>query len=545
MMFHSVRGHAYANGALMTIAAIAICAGIFFRVHHLDHKVFWGDEIIGEYRMFGYTEADIVRAAPGMRSARDVQAYLHAASPANPEAGSLRATIRSLATEDPQHPPFYYLLARLWSAVAGDGPAALRTLPMIFGILSIGGMAWLARELFGDAAIAAIAAAIYAVSPFAVLYSQEAREYSLWALEALVLSATLLRAARTGSHWLWICYGAGACLSLYTYPLTLLVMLAHALAVLACPPLRRREVIVPFVLAGAGAALTFLPWVLQTPMARMNGMHALLSQRMTAPAIALEFMRDVRSSMLDAGVFQRPLAHLALKAGGAAVLAAFAFSLVRLAVTSVRDTPTGFLLALFLVPALPFMVLHGGALLHQIRYFVPCYLVLPPALAAWIHAAIANRRRAAASACVAAAAFALILLCGVFSCMVSAQADTWYNKAYETAQPVAAVINRSERPLVIDDQGMADRGGTSPILELAYYLQPDVAVRANLHCEVCDLPPPPRMDVFADASQYRRVFIMGKLDRPNPLGDDAVQHIGVDIDPRDPGSMELFAPYPR
>src|SRR5262249_50320481 len=214
-----------------------------FRLYHVDTKTFWGDEILGLIHMLGYTEAEIVRAGPNMHTASDLQVYFHLSGPSNEGPRPLSATVHSLASEDPQHPPVYYVLGRLWAAWAGVSPAALRTLPLIFGLLSIGAMAWLAFELFRSSRAALIAASLCAISPFGVLYAHEARETTLWAVEILASSALFIRAIRTADTCHWVAYGLTCMVSLYTYPLTALVMVAHFAVVVASPSVRNRTVV--------------------------------------------------------------------------------------------------------------------------------------------------------------------------------------------------------------------------------------------------------------------------------------------------------------
>src|SRR5262249_30862335 len=130
-------------------------------------------------------------------------------------------------------------------------------------------------------------------------------------------------------------------------------------------------------------------------------------------------------------------------------------------------------------------------------------------------------------------------------CFTSANADTWYDKAYQRSPHVADIINRSERPLVVGDLAAVNDRGTSRVLELGYYLNPDVGLHANLHCEACVIPPPAPVDVFAGADQFRNVFTLGVLKRSIPEGRYLVRQIGIDIDPSGRGPLEMFAPYPK
>ena len=107
-------------------------------------------------------------------------------------------------------PHLYYSLAWLWEKVAGDGEGALRSLSALFGIATVPVAYLAARELFRPA-VALTAAALVAVNPWLVWYSQEARAY---ALLVLLSSAALLFFLR-GNLWRWALFGALAVLTHY------------------------------------------------------------------------------------------------------------------------------------------------------------------------------------------------------------------------------------------------------------------------------------------------------------------------------------------
>jgi hypothetical protein len=142
-------------------------------------------------------------------------------------------------------------------------------------------------------------------------------------------------------------------------------------------------------------------------------------------------------------------------------------------------------------------------------------------------------------------AYVFVLLIGAISCAISARASTWYNKAYERTPDVTAIINRAENPLVVGDRAAEGDRGTSRVLEIGFYLDPQVAMRVNLHCEACLVSPPPAVDVFADAGRYREVFVLGSLVRAIPSGDYAVKQVGILMDPRPSLPLDMFAGFPH
>jgi hypothetical protein len=95
----------------------------------------------------------------------------------NEDLGGMLKGVRE--TESTPH--LFYSLAWLWEKLVGDGEAALRSLSALFGIATVPVAYLAARELFRPAA-ALTAAALVAVNPWLVWYSQEARAYALLVL---------------------------------------------------------------------------------------------------------------------------------------------------------------------------------------------------------------------------------------------------------------------------------------------------------------------------------------------------------------------------
>ncbi|MEA2375947.1 MAG: mannosyltransferase [Thermoleophilaceae bacterium] len=115
-------------------------------------------------------------------------------------------------------PPLYYALAWLWERVSGWHEEGLRSLSALFGVATVPVAFAAAREAFSHRA-ALIAAALVAVNPYFVWYSQEARAYALLVLLSTVALLYFLRAERDAgdrrSLWLWALAGALALLTHY------------------------------------------------------------------------------------------------------------------------------------------------------------------------------------------------------------------------------------------------------------------------------------------------------------------------------------------
>jgi len=497
--------------------ALAVLCGIFLRAYHVERKVFWEDEALGAMHMLGYTEAEIVRVSPSLPNAAALQSYL-----VLPPNDSFGATVRSLALEDPQHPPLYYVLTHAWVRIFGPSVASLRWLSVLFGILVLPCAFWLARELFEAREVALTFTALVAVSPLYVLYAQEAREYSLWTVTTLLLCIAFLRARRTRSIIDWVLYAAAFALGLYVYPLTGLVALGMGLYVLFVERGRRNKTLGAFLVSTLAGTVAFAPWLttmLTSPGLR-RGMAVITSGKLSAVGTVFLFLRNVRSAIFDFGAFRLgPLGSTvpnALLVALAVLLAGYALCFL------VRNAPVhqwGFVLFALCVPFTLLVVkdLTGhGLFVYQARYFIPLFIGLELALAF----TFAHKALRPGSGWQWRAALAAVLLGGAASCLVSSQARTWWNKGYERSPDVAAIVNRAGRPLVVSDYF------TPSILDLSRYLRPDVALRLNLKCAQCTLPARERAPSEGAPGD---VFVLG-------IPPDSSARSGRWIDPR---------PFPR
>lgn len=146
------------------------------------------------------------------------------------EASSLRFARLSLAQlwswssiVDPGNPPLYYSVLHGWLRF-GDGEAALRVPSMVFGVLTIPLVYALGRTI-RDHRLGILSALLFAISPFQVWYSQEARGYSLLtfgATSAMWAVAYLLRhPERSGgvraAGWAWVAYVLGTSVALLAH----------------------------------------------------------------------------------------------------------------------------------------------------------------------------------------------------------------------------------------------------------------------------------------------------------------------------------------
>ena len=117
--------------------------------------------------------------------------YDEAYTPVHVLHASLAATLSSVAANE-NTPPLWYVLVWAISRVLGTGVVALRLLSALAGVALVG-VGWAIGEELGSRRTAAILAAILALNPLMVWYSQEARAYELYALLGAVSLLCFLR----------------------------------------------------------------------------------------------------------------------------------------------------------------------------------------------------------------------------------------------------------------------------------------------------------------------------------------------------------------
>ncbi len=99
-------------------------------------------------------------------------------------------------------PPLYYVLAWGWSRLFGLHETGLRSLSAVFGTATVPA-AYAAARVFVSRRASCFTAALIAVSPFLVWYSQEARAYAMLVFFGTLSLAFLQRATEPGARW-WL-----------------------------------------------------------------------------------------------------------------------------------------------------------------------------------------------------------------------------------------------------------------------------------------------------------------------------------------------------
>ena len=164
-------------------------------------------------------------------------------------------SILSFIALDIIHPPFFYLLLKVWKSAGGDGLLWLRTLPVIFAVLAIVPLIALCRSLRLGPWVQLIALFLLAVNGSMIKYSQEVRMYSL------LLCLSLF------SYWLFTRYiikGKGFApllivniILVYAHYFGWFVVFSEMIAIVI---LRREKWLKVVVMFGI-TLLAFIPWI--------------------------------------------------------------------------------------------------------------------------------------------------------------------------------------------------------------------------------------------------------------------------------------------
>ncbi|MFN6480113.1 glycosyltransferase family 39 protein [Nostoc sp. DedQUE07] len=470
----------FAPSWLRFLTIFLLTMGILFRFSNLDGKVFWHDEIYASLRTSGYT---INEAKQQLFNNRVIGKESFAQfQGVNPEK-SLNDTIMSLAKQDPQHPPLYYIIARLWMEIFGNSVTAIRSLSACISLLVFPCVYWLCRELFNvPLSVPGVAIALMAISPIHLVYAQEAQEYILWLVTILLSSASLLRAIRLEDELaeerqkpdlfaIWSLYAVTLAISLYTFLWSAFVAVAHGIYVITAAKFQFNETVRTYLIASLVAFLAFMPWI---TVVIGEFFQFLISADKTTiqselipifPFLLMQLSRiffDIDLSSENSLGYVIALAFLTL----------VAYSIYFIC-RATNYKVWSFIITLIVVPALPLILpnLIAGSIRASIEpYLIPSYLGIQIAVAYLLATQLYNESGARRSFWYII--MTLVIICGLISSKVSFQAETWWNKGINYSSPqVAQIINQSNRPLLIGD-ALGNNYGN--IFSLSYLLEPKV-----------------------------------------------------------------------
>jgi uncharacterized membrane protein len=457
---------------LRILLIAALCLGIIFRFSGLGNKIYSHDEAFTSLDAAGYRGGEVYTSLWDGRilTPQDIQKFLQPA----PDK-SVFHTLSIIARNEPQVAPLFFLLAHYWMRVVGYTPAAMRSLALVFSLLSIPAMYWLSQELFQSRRTALLCTVLIGLSPYHILFAQDARPYSLWAFLTIISSAALLRALREDHKLNWGLYSFSLIIGIYSHQFFALVAIVHGLYFVSLKiPLWRHQY-AGFLSASFLALLAYTPWLynlilhwnsaqgimdwvnMQFPWYRYIQRWAL---NFTSPFIDLDFA----SGKIIPYILRVPV--IILIAGALLFL--------------IRHTPRRiwtFTLLLCIIPSgalmLPDIIL-GGIRSIGGRYFVPVNVATILAVAYYladkldlVEPSSHTKWRLITS---------VLLVAAIFSGINILQAETWWNKELGRIKPeFIHALNMSDEALLIVSGYHPTNVGD--VLTLGFEADPDVRIR--------------------------------------------------------------------
>lgn len=462
---------------------ILLVMGVFFRVVNLDRKIAWGDEYLTSIRIYDYyTDTEIQHKIFNGKVITIKE--LHQTQRVNPRTNVIDVTKNKLI-KSAEHPPLYYIMARLWAEWFGSSVAVLRSLAALISLFAFPCIYWLCWELFGSSLAAWLGVAIIAISPIHVLYAQEAREYSLWTVAILLSSAALLRALRVHTTLGWATYAGSLALGFYAHLFFILVAVAQGIYVVITEGIRLSKNLAAYLLASMAGIFAFFPWIF---WAIINRFDHLENQRKgwSEPSrswftlfkrwvgnfsrIFIDFGLDSNTQLKDI-IWLIPIIFVLLILAGYAI-----YFLCR----QTQKRVWLFVLLLIGFPILP-LVLHDVLVVLELtsgkffsahsRYIFPFYLGIQIGVVYLL-----SRKITSPMPIRQQKLWQLVLLVlvssSILSCQLSFQSQVWWSKGEANhLSKIATIVNQASQPLLISDAGLFR------VLSLSYLLEPKVRLQ--------------------------------------------------------------------
>ncbi|MFP4296598.1 MAG: glycosyltransferase family 39 protein [Spirulinaceae cyanobacterium] len=451
------------------IAIIVILCGIFFRFYDLDRRIYWQDEAITALRIAGYTEVEFI-AEVGDRAVTVAELQQQYQSP-NPD-HNLGDTLYSLASEDPQLPPFYFILARWGAQLGGDTVTATRVVAVILSILAFPCLFWLCWELFENQWVGWVAMALVAVSPFHLIFANEARPYSLWTLTIFLSSAMLLRALKVPSRASWGLYGVTVALGLYSFLFNVLVIASHGLYTLGYQGWRWTKQTTAFCIATIIGILAFLPWAIAVTLnlTQATDQTGWTSVSMPLGQLLNQWLNNLNVVFIDGLDIPFAPLELILRYGVLALSIYALYYLIRTTQTRVWLFVISLIGVMGLTLILPDFII-GGRRSAVTRYATPCYIGIELAVAYLLTTKMFSIHIQPLWRKVWQGFTIVLIMMGLFSQFKVARSVFWWNKGPSNRFPqMAEMIAEAENPLVITD------GGLNKMLAFSHQLDEDVSL---------------------------------------------------------------------
>jgi Dolichyl-phosphate-mannose-protein mannosyltransferase len=160
------------------------------------------------------------------------------------------------AINDAIHPPFFYVLLKIWVAVGGESLLWLRLFPVAVSALCLVPVFLLCKDLKIARGARNLALLIASVHPYAVFFAQHMRMYCLLGLFGLTSIWAFERYLQDGTRRSLVILSAANLLVVYSHYYGWLIIGLEFLYLLW----RKRSALLPFAAANLLVAILFSPW---------------------------------------------------------------------------------------------------------------------------------------------------------------------------------------------------------------------------------------------------------------------------------------------
>jgi uncharacterized membrane protein len=435
-------------GTLAMLAAISLLATAV-RFWRLDQPPSWLDESVTALIAAGRgpDALPLGQVVPMQRVADIFDSRLTAT------ASDALAVFYDLRVQD-LHPPTFHLLSNavLRAGLLPHWPlvARVRALAALFGVAAVIAMFLAMRQGF-DRRTSLTAAAMAAVSPYAVMLSREARNYSCamllvtCALGAVLALVRCIDERRPAVAW-WVAWSAASAVGLYIHYFTLFAFIAQAIVLASV--VRRSESAAAFRSLGIAVVFTavaFLPWIptlvsqQRSPEQRWLTFAIYGSSPLQVPyKIASAWQTMLLGKAWDLGQPVYDITRALALVIYLCVVAAIVWALLKSSSLSSDDRRARILFAIAAVTILEYvgaMILQRKDFVSEVRYQYAYYVPFAAGVA-WVFA-----RRLPVAATVA------ILAAGLINAvMVDLDVESWKGT---DPPPVIARLEEASRPTLI------------------------------------------------------------------------------------------------
>ena len=367
-----------------------------------------------------------------------------------------------------QHPPVYYYLLAGWMGFAGDSEFSMRFLSLCFSMLCVALVFWFARRRLPPG-VAAWAMVLAALSPFLIVYAQEARMYIVVLCVSILALEFLLRWLEDGRRSMALPFFALTLLGFSIHYYTALLFLVEQLYILliawrrfpraragVLADVRRfanlgawfRQILVPWASGTLAVVSAVSGWVLLSA-----GPRAAVAQQISHPLFEGRNLEELQRNLVFlvfGGIVYRPLSFAEL-ATTAFLLAAAALGAVHWWRSRPSNSRLALLCLLVIVPPLAASPVPDN---YNARYF---FMSVPALI--WLSAAALSALRARGRLVFGAALLALLAANGY---------GVWFNYAFvkNAYRDMARVVTQGARA---DDALLFD--GPHQEFLSAYYLR--------------------------------------------------------------------------